>query len=526
MHGHLIVLAQNIIDNPNQRISEIPMLTVEEQNQMANWNNTASTISYTNILELFNNQVKLNPNNLAVSFQRENLTYLELDQKSNSIAHFLLGLNLNRSQPVGIFLESSLEMILAIFGILKAGHTYLPLDADYPKERIDFILENSNCQLIVTNDRLEDKLESNPTQTLSIEEISLIVSNEEIVLDEEIRNWDLAYLIYTSGSTGNPKGVAVTHENLLSSTLARFDYYPNNPRSFLLLTSFSFDSSVAGIFWTLASGGKLVLTKRRIEQELEKLGDIFESESISDTLLLPSLYSTLLESMSIKKLESLERVIVAGEACQNSLCTKHFSKLPETSFYNEYGPTEATVWVTAHKITPNNLESSVPIGRPIQNAHVFILDQNKNQVPIGVWGELYAGGKGISNGYYNNPELTDQVFIQNPFDPSDTLYKTGDMCRFRQNGTIEFKGRVDNQVKIRGYRIELDEIQEKIRNTTTVKDVVVNVETNQKWLGEANMDEKILKHLNKMDSDEINKLLSLVENLSDQEIEFMMASDD
>jgi amino acid adenylation domain-containing protein len=288
------------------------------------------------------------------------------------------------------------------------------------------------------------------------------------------------------------------------------------------MSSFSFDSSVAGIFWTILAGGKLVLIERRTEQHLNNLSEIFISEEITHTLLLPTLYQTLIKNLPKRVFKT---IIVAGEACPKVLCSEHFKLLPDVELYNEYGPTEATVWATVYKTTPAESELNVPIGKPISNCQIYILDENQNRVPIGVSGEQFIGGKGVAKGYFNNSELTDKYFIQNIFNPesSNKVYRTGDVCRYRSDGTIEFLGRKDNQVKIRGYRVELGEIQEAIKQNAKVREVVVKLETIQKTaVGHETMAEKLLAHLKKMSFEEADEILKTVEKLSDREIEFMI----
>lgn len=527
MHGHLRKLLEEIVADPTRRISELPIVTDEELELFSEWNNTHSLEKKaTSIVELFQKQVELKETKTAVSFQNEKLTYEELNKRANSVANYLVQLDLDKRQPIGILVESSLDMIVGILGVLKAGLAYLPLDAEYPKERINFILKDSAAKVVLTQIHLADSVSDDLVKVETIEGIINSETLDELILPNPIEEEDLAYVIYTSGSTGKPKGVCVTHKNLVYSATARFDYYPNQPKSFLLLSSFSFDSSIAGIFWTLSTGGKLVLTKRRAEQDLNHLAEVFVNENISHTLLLPTLYSTVIKHIPKENFGSFETIIVAGEACPKSLCKEHFEILPNVELYNEYGPTEATVWATAHKITPKDLEFNIPIGKPISDTQIYILDENQNQVPVGVTGEMYIGGKGVANGYLNNSELTNKFFLPNTFSPlpSDKLYRTGDLCRYRSDGKIEFLGRKDNQVKIRGYRIELGEIQEAIMQDSTVHEVVIKLETTQKSPVESDVitNETLLDSLQKMDILEADKILKSVEKLSAKEIEFML----
>lgn len=527
MHEHLQKLLQEIVKDQNRPISKLDMITDQENKLFSDWNNTNTEVTkLKSVVELFNEQVASNPQKSAVSFQKEKLTYEELNQRANCIANYLLQLNLDKRLPIGLLAEPSTDMIVAILGVLKAGLAYLPLDATYPKDRLGFILKDSSASVVLTQKHLLSLLSDQPVNVQTIDEIISSESSGEQVVPILIAGEDLAYVIYTSGSTGKPKGVCVTHNNLLYSTMARFDVYPNQPESFLLMSSFSFDSSVAGIFWTLAAGGKLVLMERRTEQDLNSLSEIFVNEEITHTLLLPTLYKTWIQNLSTKVFDTFKTIIVAGEACPKSLCDEHYRFIPNVELYNEYGPTEATVWTTVYKTSAEESGLNVPIGKPIPNIQVYILDENENRVPVGIPGELYIGGKGVTRGYLNNEELTNERFIPNRFSPesSEKLYRTGDLCRYRSEGTVEFLGRKDNQVKLRGYRVELAEIQEAIQQNFNVKEVVIKLETVQKNAAgyDATMEETLLADLEKMSFEEADKILKSIEQLSDQEIEFMI----
>jgi amino acid adenylation domain-containing protein len=527
MHGHLRKLLEAIVENPNRPISKLDMITDHELKLFSAWNSTnTETSTAKSFIELFSEQVASGPQKPAVSFQKQKITYGELNRQANCVANYLLKSNPDKRHPIGLLAEPSIHMIVGILGVLKAGLAYLPLDAQYPKDRLDFILKDSSTRVVLTQKHLSTLFLDHSVSLQSIDAIIASESSEEPILPMATDGQDLAYVLYTSGSTGKPKGVCVSHKNLVSSTTARFDIYPNHPRSFLLMSSFSFDSSVAGIFWTLMAGGKLVLIERRTEQDLNALSETFVSEEITHTLLLPTLYQTLIRNLPKRVFDTFRTIIVAGEACPRSLCNEHHNLLPDVELYNEYGPTEATVWATVYKTNPAESELNVPIGKPISNCQIYILDENQNRVPIGVFGELFIGGKGVAKGYFNNSELTNMYFIQNTFDPaySDKLYRTGDLCRYRSDGTIEFLGRKDSQVKIRGYRVELGEIQEAIMQNANVREVFVKLETIQKTdVGhDATMAEVLLAKLENLSVKEADEILKTVEKLSDREIEFIL----
>ncbi len=525
MHRHLENLLEGIAENPNQQISDLPLITDEEKEQFFEWNNaSANVISPKLIVDFFEDQVRTNPDCTAISVQNSRFTYRELNERANAVANYLLSLNLNRKQPIGLFLESSLEMIVGIFGILKAGFAYLPLDAEYPKERIDYILEDSGASIVLTQDVFLGKISD---ETIEVHKIGEIITSARLdapILSDPISKDDLAYIMYTSGRTGKPKGVAVTHGNLAYSTAARFGLYSERPETFLLFSSFSFDSSVVGIFWTLATGGHLVLGTRRIEQDLAGLANILEKEKITHTLLLPSLYSQLIKSIPKSAFDSLDTVIVAGEVFPTSLCKEHFEILPNVKLYNEYGPTEATVWTTAHRIILEDSGSKIPIGKPISGTKVYILGDNQKQVPIGVSGEMYIGGKGVAKGYFNDLEFTNTRFIQNAFDDTaeEKLYRTGDICRYRSDGAIEFIGRKDDQVKVRGFRIELNEIEEAIKQDTEIIDAIVKLESINEEIETNDETDVLLNALRGLKPEEADEVLRSIENFSDEEIQSMI----
>ncbi|MEM1324809.1 MAG: amino acid adenylation domain-containing protein [Bacteroidota bacterium] len=477
MLRHLEVLWTSMLKQPSDAIAELPLLTAKENLLITKtWNEqNVPAPEVKTILNLFRKWATEKPNIAALSFQNKSLTYGELDHKSNQVAHFLKQQNQGKANTlVGILTAPSFDQIIGILGILKTGAAYLPLDPDYPKDRLQYMLEDANAQVILTQDELEHLLPENEAKATSIQQILNIVDAKNYV-QEEITTSQLAYMIYTSGSTGKPKGVPITHHNLLYSTVARFHFYPQSPGAFLLLSSFSFDSSVAGIFWTLCSGGKLVLTPKRIEQDILQLGQLIDEEQVTHTLMLPSLYQTILEFIPVEQLKSLQIVMVAGEACAPTVVNDHFKKLTQVRLYNEYGPTEGTVWSTAHTMTIQDANAQVPIGRPIPYMKNYILDQQLKVVPIGVIGELYIGGEGVASGYWNRPKLTAEKFVDSPFG-QEKLYRTGDLAKYRMDGTIEFLGRADHQVKIRGHRIELEEIKNRLLQLTEVEDALVLVQ--------------------------------------------------
>ncbi len=337
--------------------------------------------------------------------------------------------------------------------------------------------------------------------------------NEPVTLPKVLSS-DLAYVIYTSGSTGNPKGVPITHKSIINSTAGRLDFYNNNPTAFLLMSSISFDSSKAGIFWTLCTGGNLVISEKRLEQDIDKISQIIETYHISHTLMLPSLYNLVLEHAEADKLKSLSTIMVAGEACSIAICKNHFETLPKANLYNEYGPTEATVWCIAHKIRPKDLyKISIPIGKPVANSGIHLLDSDLNPVPYGAVGEIYVSGIGLSGYYINRPDLTEAAYLKDK--NSLLLYKTGDIGRYDLNGDLQFLGRKDQQIKIRGFRVEIDEIEQIINKNPMISETVVVVESSD--ISDFNLDN--------LENYDANTLSNLIKNhLSEQEMKSLFES--
>lgn len=464
---HFLIAVEQIVRHPRKHISELSFLTPEERWQvLEEWNATASDrLDSLTVHKLIEQRVSESPNSSAVLFQGESLSYLELNKRANQLAHWLRESGVGPEAIVGLCAEPSFEMIVGLLGILKAGGAYLPLDPSYPSERLALMVKDAGVSLILTH---KAALLNWPDQRIhSIRTICLNENWEDIATRSQenpefaIDSANLAYVIYTSGSTGVPKGVAVEHRNLVNSTWARMTYYPEPVSCFLLLSSFSFDSSIAGIFGTLCQGGSLLLVPAGDQKDLKAITDLISHSSVSHLLSLPSLYGILLSYVRASRLCSLKTVIVAGEVCMEDLVVRHFDSLPACSLYNEYGPTEGTVWATVYRMLPGRQYSRVPIGRPISNAKLYVVDQQMNPTPIGVPGQLCIGGAGVARGYLNRPESTAEKFIPDPFsrDTGARLYQTGDLVAYLPDGNIDFLGRTDRQIKIRGFRIEIDEIE-------------------------------------------------------------------
>lgn len=419
---------------------------------------------------IFEIQAAQTPANIAVSCGDCALTYRDLNMRANQLAHHLRKRGVGPESLVGIAMERSIETVVSILGVLKAGAAYVPLDPGYPAERVNEMLRQIDSPIVLTQSAVKSRLPAG-LASITVDEqwpdISLEPTHNPGV---DCRPTNMAYLIFTSGSTGKPKGVMVEHRNLVFSTRARFQYYPERVTGYVLISSFSFDSSVAGIFWTLCSGGNLILPQEGTHQDPREITRLIEHWQASHILSLPSLYNLVIEPDSSSRLRSLRAVIVAGESCPQALVEHHHKLFPNTALYNEYGPTEGTVWCTVAKLEP---EKSVTIGKPIPGAEVRLINESGNIAAAGEIAELYIGGPGVVRGYLHQPELTQKKFVRLEGSNSGRFYRTGDLGRVNNGGDIEFLGRVDHQVKVRGFRVELEEIENVILQHPAILEAVV-----------------------------------------------------
>jgi amino acid adenylation domain-containing protein len=484
MLGHFQTLLEGIVTNSDRRLSELPLLTAAEQHWLlVEWN--ASQTDYPNeicIHQLFEAQVEQTPEAVAVVFEDQELTYRELNQRANQLAHHLRSLGVEPEVIVGLCLERSLEMVVGLLGILKAGGAYIPLDPAYPPERLSFMLDDAQVLVLLTQQQLVEKLPEHKAHVVCLDNDceSINRENRENPTSEVTAN-NLAYVMYTSGSTGTPKGVSVIHRGVVR--LVKGADYANLSAEevFLQLAPISFDASTFEIWGCLLNGARLVVMPTHTPS-LEELGHTIGRYQVTTLWLTAGLFHLLVDER-LEDLKPLRQLLAGGDVLSVPHVQKFLQKRENCKLINGYGPTENTTFTCCYAITdPSQIGISVPIGRPIANTQVYVLDSHLQPVPVGVPGEIYVGGDGLARSYLNRPNLTEEKFIPNSFLNSkfkiqnlkgDRLYKTGDLARYLPDGNIEFLGRIDNQVKIRGFRIELGEVESTLSQYPAVRQCAV-----------------------------------------------------
>ncbi|MCK4259494.1 MAG: amino acid adenylation domain-containing protein, partial [Halanaerobiales bacterium] len=480
MSDHFKLILKHILQNADQRIAEIPLLTETERNSMQlQWKKSlVDPISPKSIEQLFEDEAKMSPNRIAVVCGNKQLTYHELNIRSNQLANHLRQLGVSADTPVAIYLNRSVEMIVSLLAILKAGGHYVPIDPVLPKKRIDFMLEDSGTTVVLTEEKLADTLSHNNSEIVCVDSIgSTLKKNNTENLNLENSIEQLAYIIYTSGSTGKPKGVLVQHKNLINYISGLYQVLKlEKGMSYATVSTLAADLGNTSIFTSLCTGGELHIFSQ--ESLLNpKIFSAYMAQNKVDCLkITPSHLTTLLKGKDIKNILPEKYLILGGEALRKELVEKIRDLGKGCKIINHYGPSETTIGVLMCPIDDEIMELSnetVPIGRAIPDTEVYLLNSHMLPVPIGVLGEIYIGGKSVTKGYLNRDELTDSRFIKSPFKNGESLYKTGDLCRYLPKGYIEFIGRVDNQVKIRGFRIEIGEIETVLKGHPQIQEVVI-----------------------------------------------------
>jgi amino acid adenylation domain-containing protein len=468
-------LLADIVANPERQISNLTLLAPKERNRLlVEWNQTQTDYpSNQCIHQLFEEQVTKTPTQIAVVFEGEELTYQELNCRANRVAHHLQSLGVNPEELVGICIDRSLDFLVGILGILKAGGAYIPLDPAYPSERLAFMLQDSRISTLLTQQHLLPNLPAHQARVICLDrDWESIARQPQHSPESNINPENLIYTIYTSGSTGKPKGVQIIHRNVVNFLVGMQQHLQLTDRDSLLsVTSISFDILGLEIFLPLTLGAKVILASREVASDGFQLLARLDDSKPTVMQATPATWRMLIAAGWQGNTHL--KVLCGGEALPQNLAERLCVQNAEV--WNLYGPTETTIWSTIHRV--RSRESLVTIGRPIANTQIYILDEYLQPVPVGVHGEIHIGGAGLARGYFDRIQLTTERFIPNPFstDPHSRLYKTGDLARYLNDGTIEYLSRIDNQVKIRGFRIELGEIETVLRKHPAIEQSVVNI---------------------------------------------------
>jgi amino acid adenylation domain-containing protein len=470
--GHWETLLQGMVEHPTSRLVDLPLLTPEEQQQFAQWNQTFTPFPLDACLHhLIEAQVDRTPAAIAVRYEGQSLSYQQLNQQSNQLAHHLRQRGVTPDTPIGVCLPRSLELLVTLLAILKAGGAFLPLDFDYPPARLSLMLEDAQPPVILTTSSLQSSLPDSAAQLVCLDsEWETIVQQSTDNPNTPVTAHHLAYVIYTSGSTGKPKGVQIIHTAVVNFLLSMCREPGISADDVLLaVTTLSFDIAVLELFAPLIVGAQVVIASRDVTIDGHRLAAQLNQSHATLLQATPATWRMLLDA-GWEGRDGLT-MLCGGEALPRELANALLSK--GAALWNMYGPTETTIWSAVSQVQPS--EDSVYLGNPIANTQFYVLDDQQNLVPVGVPGELYIGGSGLARGYFNRPELTQERFVPNPFvdEPDARMYRTGDRVRRLADGNLEFLGRVDYQVKIRGFRIELGEIESVLRKHKAVSQCVV-----------------------------------------------------
>jgi aspartate racemase len=477
--GHYKQLLEEVALDPDRRLSELPLLTNTERTQLAEWNETTTSYPEQCIQELFEAQAKQHASSVAVRCGKEELSYAELNERANQLAQYLRAHGVGPETRVGICLERSIDLVIALLGILKAGGAYLPLDANYPAERLAYMLDDARPLLLLTQTKFLSQLPKSNAKVVCLDTaLSAIARERSDNPPCETTLENLAYVMYTSGSTGYPKGVSVTHRNVVR--LVKENNYAslNANEVFLLFAPLTFDASTLEVWGPLLNGAQLVVFPAHAPT-VEELGRTIEENKISTLWLTAGLFHQLVDARP-QSLIPVRQVMAGGDVLSVPHVEKALRFMNGNHLINGYGPTENTTFTCCHVIK-SATDHSIPIGRPLSNTQVHVLDANYQPVPIGVPGELYVGGDGLARGYLNRPDHTAEKFIPNAFSskPGTRLYRTGDVVRFLPSGELEFIHRVDQQVKIRGFRIEPAEVEYVLEQHPGITGCAVNAATDR-----------------------------------------------
>ena len=479
--AQLVRMLETLAAAPDTRVSEVVLQSAAERTKMLHaWNATSAPIPLRpTIHESFEAQADATPRALALVCGDERLTYAELDARSNQLAHYLRAQGVGPETRVGVCVERSVEMVVTLLGVLKAGGAYVPLDPTYPKDRLAFMVEDAQAPVVVAQGKFASLIGAG--RVLSLEaQADAIDACDSSRVGSGATGETLAYVIFTSGSTGRPKGAMNEH----AAVVNRLAWMPEGLTmgvgdSVLQKTPFSFDVSVWEFFWPLTHGTTLVMAKPEGHRDAQYVAEMVARHGVTTIHFVPSMLKAFLEQAGVERhCGTLKRIVCSGEALDYELAEECLARIPSARLFNLYGPTETAVEVTWFECSREGGEwrerRSVPIGKPISTVRMYVLDARFEPVPVGVAGELYIGGAAVGRGYLNRAALTSERFVADPHaDGGRRMYKTGDLCRRWEDGTIEYQGRLDDQVKVRGYRIELGEIESELRKCDGVRDAAV-----------------------------------------------------
>ncbi|GGH50409.1 hypothetical protein GCM10008014_15500 [Paenibacillus silvae] len=477
-----IKLVQSCIDQSKISIAALDILSVGMKRKLLEEREIGSVESRRFSAEsfhiLFEEQANRTPDHVALIFEDQQLTYRELNEQANKLAHALLREGVELENKVGICMERSVHMIVALLGVLKVGGTYVPIDTGFPVERKQFILEDSKVSLLLTQEHLLPTIKSIKTPMICLDrESNRIQSESKSNLDRFVKNDSSAYVIYTSGSTGKPKGVVVEHRQIINYLNGMHDRFSlGDSASYATVSTLAADLGNTVIYMSLCTGGSLHIIGQERLLDAKKLAEYFITHSIDCLKIVPSHLSTLLSSSQAVHIFPKRLLILGGESLSWDLVGRVQKLDSKCEIINHYGPTETTIGVTTYKVNVdagNFASSTVPIGKPIANTHVYIMNPYQQLTPFGVSGELYIGGDSLSRGYLDNPELTAKHFVLNPLNGKEVLYRTGDIVRYLPEGNLEFLERTDDQVKIRGYRVEIEELRYVLEKHASIKEAFI-----------------------------------------------------
>lgn len=484
IQNHLLQILIQMTKSLDSKLFEITHLTEEEQIQLLEeWNHTQFNYSAKGMIHtMFEEQVKKTPEAIAASYENEQITYKELEKRANQLAHYLQKHGVGPESLVGVYMERSLQMMIALLGILKSGAAYVPLDPTYPESRLRYILEDAGIEVLVTEENSKNLFVSEKIETICMnKDYTAIEKEESTPCISGVTGENLAYVMYTSGSTGNPKGVMIEHHSVINYLEWMQHKYPLSEKDVVLQkTPFSFDVSVWELFWGIHVGASVSFLPPGGEKDPSIIAEVIKQHQVTIVQFVPSMLSVFLDHFNHIELNmncsSVRHVFSGGEELSSGLVRRFQQKWNysgQVKLTNFYGPTEATIYVNAFDIQPN--QEFVSIGQPIQNTQLYVLDQNQRLQSIGIEGELYIGGAGLARGYLNRPNLTAEKFVSHPYRFGERLYRTGDSVRYLTDGNLEFIGRMDHQVKMRGFRIELGEIEATLEKCSFIKEAVVLV---------------------------------------------------